>query len=622
MRRQVAPTDVLAWRNYSETYDYDLVGNLESVVHTAGAGSWTRTYDYVAGTDRLHSTTVGAQTFTYEHHAAHGFITAMPHLSHMAWSPTDELRCTATQRVTVGTPERTWYVYDSEGKRVRKVTESAAAPGASPTVLHERYYVDDLELWRRYNGGGAVQEEHRTTRVADDKITIALVEVTERPAGAVTGLIRYQCPNHLASSHVETDTTGRVLSYELYHPYGTSAYQATDSTIAAAAKRYRYTGMERDDESGLEYHSARYYAPWLGRWLAPDAEPEKLRGNRYVYVGDNPVSSRDPGGRFEESIHGVATYRLALAAGFTQSEAAQIALANAGMDHNPDTEPGTGIDLATQMIAGNTTMYHYPTQQDATARVQREVDAVSPTSTNLHLLGEQLHSLQDVGWTGLAGPHNRGPLPGARGEARRSLQSDLVFLGGFATAFAGVLIGSGVAALGDDQKALGWTLIGFGILFALVATVAFLVGAYAGGIGHPDRVTEQGAESTWTKKVADQAFRDPTLNREMMRRTFRLLREAARNRGRSGAVSEDEAMASIEDVFSADSFPALQRFAEGRVSFRGETYDAYSTVVDAAYRVGDKRTWRSWEMDLTVGPDIFPDTYRDWRCGRTPALCR
>jgi len=28
--------------------------------------------------------------------------------------------------------------------------------------------------------------------------------------------------------------------------------------------------MERDDESGLAYHSARYYAPWLGRWTAAD----------------------------------------------------------------------------------------------------------------------------------------------------------------------------------------------------------------------------------------------------------------------------------------------------------------------------------------------------------------
>ena len=28
--------------------------------------------------------------------------------------------------------------------------------------------------------------------------------------------------------------------------------------------------MERDEESGLEYHSARYYVPWLGRWLSCD----------------------------------------------------------------------------------------------------------------------------------------------------------------------------------------------------------------------------------------------------------------------------------------------------------------------------------------------------------------
>jgi hypothetical protein len=36
------------------------------------------------------------------------------------------------------------------------------------------------------------------------------------------------------------------------------------------SKRYRYTGKERDEESGLYYHGARYYAPWLGRWTAID----------------------------------------------------------------------------------------------------------------------------------------------------------------------------------------------------------------------------------------------------------------------------------------------------------------------------------------------------------------
>jgi len=84
-------------------------------------------------------------------------------------------------------------------------------------------------------------------------------------------LVRYQHPNHQSSCTLETDDTGKIISYEEYHPFGTTSYQATNAAITASYKRYRYTGMERDEETGLNYHNARYYIPWLGRWLNCDA---------------------------------------------------------------------------------------------------------------------------------------------------------------------------------------------------------------------------------------------------------------------------------------------------------------------------------------------------------------
>ena len=51
----------------------------------------------------------------------------MPHLSLMRWSFKDELAAVATQVVGAGTPETTWYVYDGDGKRVRKVTDAGGA---------------------------------------------------------------------------------------------------------------------------------------------------------------------------------------------------------------------------------------------------------------------------------------------------------------------------------------------------------------------------------------------------------------------------------------------------------------------------------------------------------------
>jgi len=108
--------------------------------------------------------------------------------------------------------------------------------------------------------------------------------------------IRYQLHNHLGSACIELSENAEVISYEEYHPYGTTAYQATNKTIKTIAKRYRYTGMERDEETGLECHSARYYVPWLGRWLSADPAGLIDGHNLFVYVKNNPEKFIDATG--------------------------------------------------------------------------------------------------------------------------------------------------------------------------------------------------------------------------------------------------------------------------------------------------------------------------------------
>ena len=64
--------------------------------------------------------------------------------------------------------------------------------------------------------------------------------------------------------------------------------------------RSRYTGKERDNESGNDYFEARYFGSIMGRFLSPDpvsgtrANPQSL--NRYVYVLNNPLRLTDPTG--------------------------------------------------------------------------------------------------------------------------------------------------------------------------------------------------------------------------------------------------------------------------------------------------------------------------------------
>jgi RHS repeat-associated protein len=64
--------------------------------------------------------------------------------------------------------------------------------------------------------------------------------------------------------------------------------------------RQKYTGYERDEESGLDYAQARYYANTLGRFISADSvggsttSPQTM--NRYAYTGNNPLNNIDPSG--------------------------------------------------------------------------------------------------------------------------------------------------------------------------------------------------------------------------------------------------------------------------------------------------------------------------------------
>src|SRR5262249_32076136 len=156
--------------------------------------------------------------------------------------------------------------------------------GDAALRTEERIYLGPVEIHRRYQADGtSVKVARETLHVMDGGRRVALIEtriVGSDPAPA--RLIRYQLANHLASSMLELDDEARVISYEEYSPFGSTTYQAARST-QETPKRYRYTSRERDEESGLYYHGARYYAPWLARWTSCDPAGLSDGPNLYVY---------------------------------------------------------------------------------------------------------------------------------------------------------------------------------------------------------------------------------------------------------------------------------------------------------------------------------------------------
>ncbi|MGH2416371.1 MAG: RHS repeat-associated core domain-containing protein, partial [Microcystaceae cyanobacterium] len=193
-------------------------------------------------------------------------------------------------------PETTFYVYDAGGERVRKVTERQ-----NGMRKNERIYLGGFEIYREFKSDGKdVKLERETLHIMDDKQRIALVgtkTITNPDDESPTQIIRYQFSNHLGSASLELDDKANVISYEEYYPYGSTSYQAVDKNVKAAAKRYRYRGKERDEETGLYYHGARYYAPWLGRWIATDPTGIEDGLHLYLYVSNNPILRFDPDGR-------------------------------------------------------------------------------------------------------------------------------------------------------------------------------------------------------------------------------------------------------------------------------------------------------------------------------------
>ena len=102
--------------------------------------------------------------------------------------------------------------------------------------------------------------------------------------------------DHLGSVRAVVSETGEVLQTNDYYPYGDLFSSA--GTADSSGNRYRFTGKELGDETGLYDFSARFLQTSLGRFTTIDPLAEKYPGiSPYAYCNGNPVRYIDPDGR-------------------------------------------------------------------------------------------------------------------------------------------------------------------------------------------------------------------------------------------------------------------------------------------------------------------------------------
>jgi RHS repeat-associated protein len=256
---------------WGNNYVYDSWGNLTQKIPTKCQSESLNAYADVQ--NRLHM--ISGADFQYDAAGNMTYNVAGP-LAPQSYSYDAENRITGAAGFT--------YTYDADGNRVEK------SNGSTGTIY-----------W--YMSPGIVAESDLTGSLTSEYVFFDGERVARKdfPSNAVS----YYFSDHLKTASVITDSAGNIKEDEDYFPYGGEV-----KFVDNDSNHYKFTGKERDGETGLDYFGARYYGNSPGRWMSADwsEKPEAVPYadlhnpqllNLYSYVGNRPTVMGDPNGHFQ-----------------------------------------------------------------------------------------------------------------------------------------------------------------------------------------------------------------------------------------------------------------------------------------------------------------------------------
>jgi RHS repeat-associated protein len=266
--------------SYTQNYAYDKLGNIQTLQHI-GTGNFTRNFNYTATNNQLQSVDIGATNYAFTYDTCGNQLTETSS-RRWEWDATDKPRCfyvDASGSIT----QYTQYVYDSGGKRVKKLTWKTGG------LYDSISYLDGIFEYRTDG-----TDEQNLLHIMDNRSRIAMIRIGDN-FGDSTPAIQYNLEDNLGGSIILLENNGANINKEEYYPFGETSFGSY------AEKRYKYCAKERDKESGLYYYGARHYSSWTCRFVSVDPLAAKYNQlTPYNYAGDNPINDKDIDGMQSE----------------------------------------------------------------------------------------------------------------------------------------------------------------------------------------------------------------------------------------------------------------------------------------------------------------------------------
>jgi len=271
---------------FVQTYKYDSLNRLQEAVETSGATqNWKQTYQY----DRYGNRT----GFTYN-------INGSPVSLNSTNNPAID---SSNNRISAGQG----YDYDFNGNIIQ---DSLGRKFVFDADNRQRTLTDSAnQTIATYDYDGSGRRIKKTNAAGQQTVfvydaTNKLVAEYSSETTSTSGR-SYITNDLLNSPRVISNNDGNVTSRRDFMPFGESiavARSVNQNYGVDDGLRKNFTSKERDNESGLDFFEARYYASMHGRFTSPDpllasarvAEPQSW--NRYNYCSNNPLNIVDPKG--------------------------------------------------------------------------------------------------------------------------------------------------------------------------------------------------------------------------------------------------------------------------------------------------------------------------------------